>query len=192
MFEWLLKQSRNKNRQESERFRLIDDDVDEKNQSLERVESELLGKGVKNSEPITCGEFPNLIDFHFHVRYVPSQDIAVHLESLESPRRLILHLPYSSEGMATLTENSLNALTFISPRAQNQLDPLGWNDIRLRVEGDRVGITINGFHALDQPLDPSEIQGWKISLEPSGPEDTEMRFRYLRWRPLTWLVSSTN
>lgn len=192
MYEWLLQQSRSKNKLESEKFRLIDKEISLQNETLSSEGDELLAKSVNNAQPIACGEFPRLIDYHFHSKFVPGQTLALRLQSTNSDDQLVLHLPYAVDGPATFKKNSGNVFAYISPRAQNQLDPKGWNDIRLRVEKDRVSVLINGFNALDQQLDLSEIQGWNISLEPSGPEDTEMRFRSLRWRPLTWLMSSTN
>ncbi len=190
MFEWILQQSRSKNKRESEKFRLIDGDVDQQNEGLSREGNELLGTERGGFKTITCGEFPGLIDLHLHAKYTSDQTLAVRLESADSSKLFVLHLPYSSAGPATLTEKSQNVLAFISPRAQNQLDPLGWNDIRLRVEKDRVSVMINGFSAVDQTLDLSGTKGWKVSLVPSGPESSDMRFRYIRWRPLTWLMTS--
>ncbi len=162
------------------------------NETLSSEGDELLAKSVNNAQPIACGEFPPQIDYHFHAKFVPGQTLALHLQSTNSDDQLVLHLPFTADGPATFAKNSGNVFAYISPRAQNQLDSKGWNDIRLRVEKDRVSVMIKGFHAIDQPLDLSEFKGWNISLEPSGPEDTEMRFRYLRRRPLTWLRSSTN
>jgi predicted esterase len=192
MYEWLLQQSRAKNKLESEKFRLISKEISLQNETLSSEGDELLVESVNNAKPIACGEFPPLIDYHFHAKFVPGQTVALRLQSTNSDDQLVLHVLYAVDGPATFMKNSGNVFAYISPRAQNQLDSKGWNDIRLRVEKDRVSIMINGFHALDQQLDLSEIQGWNISLEPSAPEDTEMRFRYLRWRPLTWLMSSSN
>ncbi len=192
LFEWLLSQSKEKNQRETEKFRLVQFKGFGENRSVSQEGEEIIFSANGSTELHDCGEFPNLIDFHVHLKYKANQTFCIHFESLTSPDQIVLHLPFSSAGHALLSIYPQNLLKYVKSRAQNQLDEFGWNDIRIRLENDKINVMINGFPAAVHSISASQIKTWKISLSPAGPVGSELRIRRMCWRPLTWLMTSIN
>ncbi|MBN1853552.1 MAG: DUF1080 domain-containing protein [Pirellulales bacterium] len=166
LYDWMLDQSRAKNRKQTQRFRLLAaKDLVAKWSTVGPAQLAVLADetlGVERQEEqrpaylISDVAYPTC-EFHVEV-WLPDRAQSCELALVDSDQDVsgdgpidgyTLQLPFPEHGSGGLSHSTDGWVATLDPAAQRQLRTDYWNDVRLHFGGERVLVRVNGWKAID-------------------------------------------
>ena len=191
VYEWLLKQSRSQNKK-SRLFQYL---------PAERLLKEwhastagtwiadengvLVGsrKGTDGRNDLISDLESDSIELHGDAFLQPGIDCRIGLVSESQSWWISIVLPEAGTGGAVNSQAEWHGQ--LDPAAQHTLKGNSWNDVRIRLSGNRIAVHLNGWSAMDFEVpstNASQVPS-KYRLAIAAPDDgAEIRWRYLRIR----------
>lgn len=177
MYDWLLEQSRSKNARQTQRFKLLSAD-----QMLATWESfgadgwevakdgSLSYKDVLSEQPgyLVSKKAYDACEFHFDL-FLKSEASVCQLGLFDAISNDImsgytLTLLSTNMGTSDLVHSTNGWIASVDPAAQHQMQAGQWNDIRVHFGNGRISVRINGWRAIDAPMQENSEKPFHLAI----------------------------
>jgi len=207
LYSWLLTQSRRKNQEEKATFTLVE--PQEIAATWRRIggaecavqEGQILALSGAGGGAVVLPASMTDCELHVDARWPMEESLRIGLfpagdSGDSSSAAFVLTIPYADTGLggaafsttnfgdsAQNPEFAIRTVKSLDPVGQRQLDPRGWNDLRIVRRGEALTLSINGWPALEC-CDARLTRAYRFGLLAPGASGAGACWRYVRWRKL--------